>query len=372
VRQVDRAAVGDAFRVGDKVTFFPPDLKWDSVPRSLDTAPPILEVLGDDYPLLTEYDGGVAFSFDLLRAVALIPGQDRLAIATDGGLLHCRYPEGTFDPSSRGDCRLHYRDQGVSLLGLKHIENANGALWVLSGEDRTFRYDGARLISEADAVPSRQVCTMAGPLIARESGVEVAGRLFTSSNEPLGIGSHSLGHVVDLLYEPESKYAWLRSDRHAFKLRLSALAKTLPENHTLCLPAREERVQEPETPESDTELTQEPVAPKNNGESAPQPRACDQPRLYVFRGISGRPDIELQRYRVEADCALKENRLPEDSIELIELVQYLLKYRGFSPGRLDGLLGPHTADAIRRFENARGLTNDRTITYALLDTLQED
>jgi membrane-bound lytic murein transglycosylase B len=57
--------------------------------------------------------------------------------------------------------------------------------------------------------------------------------------------------------------------------------------------------------------------------------------------------------------------------ERVEL-QRLLAARGFDPQKTDGLVGPLTLEAIRRWQAARGLTPDGYMSPALLDRLRRE
>jgi putative ABC transport system substrate-binding protein len=54
----------------------------------------------------------------------------------------------------------------------------------------------------------------------------------------------------------------------------------------------------------------------------------------------------------------------------IRLIQQCLNDRGFRAGRVDGLIGPGTRGAIRRFQAAQGMEATGVIDFALLDRLQ--
>lgn len=55
---------------------------------------------------------------------------------------------------------------------------------------------------------------------------------------------------------------------------------------------------------------------------------------------------------------------------LVRSVQRILADHGYAPGRVDGLMGAATREAIRRFEAHRGLTETGTITRALINELE--
>jgi len=62
---------------------------------------------------------------------------------------------------------------------------------------------------------------------------------------------------------------------------------------------------------------------------------------------------------------------PELTNSLVRLVQRHLNDQGFDAGRDDGLIGPRTRAAIRRFQAARGLKTTGMIDFVLLDRLQD-
>ena len=43
---------------------------------------------------------------------------------------------------------------------------------------------------------------------------------------------------------------------------------------------------------------------------------------------------------------------------------------GFSPGRVDGIIGPNTIDAVRRYQQSEGLLPDGYASLAILDRLR--
>jgi peptidoglycan hydrolase-like protein with peptidoglycan-binding domain len=55
---------------------------------------------------------------------------------------------------------------------------------------------------------------------------------------------------------------------------------------------------------------------------------------------------------------------------LIELVQRHLQDLGYGPGPADGLIGPRTRDALRRFERDRGDEPTGAIDFRLLDQIR--
>ncbi|UYN96529.1 MAG: peptidoglycan-binding protein [Enhydrobacter sp.] len=60
-----------------------------------------------------------------------------------------------------------------------------------------------------------------------------------------------------------------------------------------------------------------------------------------------------------------------DSFEILEIQVRLLEL-AFDPGPLDGVAGPRTQAAIRRYEGARGEVGEGRVTRVLLDRLRRD
>jgi peptidoglycan hydrolase-like protein with peptidoglycan-binding domain len=58
------------------------------------------------------------------------------------------------------------------------------------------------------------------------------------------------------------------------------------------------------------------------------------------------------------------------SNRLVELVQHYLDDLGYAPGPLDGLIGPRTLDAVRRFQRDQGLAATGVLSFELLERLQ--
>lgn len=77
----------------------------------------------------------------------------------------------------------------------------------------------------------------------------------------------------------------------------------------------------------------------------------------------------------EADTALEPPGMPEQAAAApagdpqIVAVQRVLADLGYAPGRIDGQLGPQTEDAIRRFQQDRGLAPTGNLDNALLREL---
>jgi len=61
--------------------------------------------------------------------------------------------------------------------------------------------------------------------------------------------------------------------------------------------------------------------------------------------------------------------------EAVETLQKKLAAKGFNPGAADGIFGPKTDDALRRFQEAEGLTVDGIAgpnTYAALGLVEAE
>lgn len=102
-----------------------------------------------------------------------------------------------------------------------------------------------------------------------------------------------------------------------------------------------------------------------------------EPTPYVFRyegeiGPSSRDalQVSLVRCEVVGDGSHRLVETPVLSNRLVELIQRGLQDLGFDPGRPDGLIGPITRGAIRRFQIDQGVEPDGLITFALLDRIQ--
>lgn len=99
------------------------------------------------------------------------------------------------------------------------------------------------------------------------------------------------------------------------------------------------------------------------------PLPCDPGQPFVLRHDGSASWIELPRC-VQDNGALRVLDAPPLTNRLVLLVQQHLNDRGFDAGRHDGLIGPRTRAAIRRFQAAQGLKTTGMIDFALLDRLQ--
>lgn len=114
----------------------------------------------------------------------------------------------------------------------------------------------------------------------------------------------------------------------------------------------------------------EPLAAVETGRLRPtEGMACDPAQFFVLRHDASGSRIELPRC-VEDSGAVRMLDAPELTNPLVLLVQRHLNDQGFAAGRDDGLIGPRTRAAIRRFQAAQGLRTTGMIDFALLDRLQ--
>lgn len=101
----------------------------------------------------------------------------------------------------------------------------------------------------------------------------------------------------------------------------------------------------------------------------PEP-VCDPNEPYIFRHAASDREVALVRC-VAVDGTPQRLEAPPLSNALVLLIQTHLDALGFAPGPADGILGPRTRDAIRRFQTDRGLEPTGAITFDLLDRLLE-
>ncbi|TCT21458.1 ABC transporter substrate binding protein [Thiobaca trueperi] len=99
------------------------------------------------------------------------------------------------------------------------------------------------------------------------------------------------------------------------------------------------------------------------------PSPCDPGQPFVLRHDGSASRIELPRC-VQDNGAPRVLDAPPLTNRLVLLVQQHLNDQGFDAGRNDGLIGPRTRAAIRRFQTAQGLKTTGMIDFALLDRLQ--
>lgn len=97
--------------------------------------------------------------------------------------------------------------------------------------------------------------------------------------------------------------------------------------------------------------------------------ACD-PQQRGIPDAGSRSEIASERCANEPEIS-RPVAVPSLSRQRIRLVQQQLNARGFAAGRADGVLGPRTHDAIRRFQAAHTMETTGLIDSALLDHLQD-
>lgn len=127
----------------------------------------------------------------------------------------------------------------------------------------------------------------------------------------------------------------------------------------------------PPQPESREAVTrvQTPPTPEVPETTAVTERECDPAnRLVLFHPAVARP-LEL------SPCLLEEGvprQVPAPPLtnHLVELVQHQLRDLDYSPGPLDGLIGPRTREAVRRFQRDQGLAATGALSFDLLARLQ--
>jgi formate hydrogenlyase subunit 3/multisubunit Na+/H+ antiporter MnhD subunit len=96
---------------------------------------------------------------------------------------------------------------------------------------------------------------------------------------------------------------------------------------------------------------------------------CDPAEVFVLRHPAVSQPLEL------TPCILDQGipqRVPAPTLSnrLVELVQHHLNDLGYAPGPLDGLIGPRTLDAIRRFQRDQGLAATGVLSFDLLERIQ--
>jgi peptidoglycan hydrolase-like protein with peptidoglycan-binding domain len=63
-----------------------------------------------------------------------------------------------------------------------------------------------------------------------------------------------------------------------------------------------------------------------------------------------------------------ERRVPKD--QLMEVQSLLIKL-GFNPGPADGIIGPKTLEAVRKYQKSNGMEVDGKISEKLLEQLRK-
>lgn len=126
-----------------------------------------------------------------------------------------------------------------------------------------------------------------------------------------------------------------------------------------------------DAPSRSLEPEESELAPSESLALEPQPAepVCDPDEPYVFRHAASDRAVVLDRC-VSVDGTPQRRDAPPLSNALVLLIQTHLDARGFDPGPADGLIGPRTRDAIRRFQTDRGIAPTGAITFDLLDRLR--
>lgn len=104
--------------------------------------------------------------------------------------------------------------------------------------------------------------------------------------------------------------------------------------------------------------------------TAPEPfEVCDPSQPDEFSHAASGARIELERC-VLVDGAPQWTEAPPLTNALVRLIQLNLNALGYDAGPNDGLIGPLTRGAIRRFQTAQGAVPTGAITFELLDRLR--
>jgi formate hydrogenlyase subunit 3/multisubunit Na+/H+ antiporter MnhD subunit len=138
-------------------------------------------------------------------------------------------------------------------------------------------------------------------------------------------------------------------------------------------PRRPPVVQTPlerDTPEA--AATQPPSAPDEAvppAASAGEAPTCDPDEPFVFGHPAVAESLQLQQ------CASGPGQprpleAPPLTTALVDLVQRYLEDLGYDPGPVDGLIGPRTRDAIRRFQRGLGAAPTGAIDFRLLEAIR--
>ncbi len=110
--------------------------------------------------------------------------------------------------------------------------------------------------------------------------------------------------------------------------------------------------------------------PDDAGERPAASSVCDVDKPYLFRHQASDEAVSLVRC-IRVDGMPTRLDAPQITDRLVQLVQWQLADLGFTPGPIDGLLGPLTREAIRRFQTSQGLEATGAIDFDLLDRLQQ-
>jgi hypothetical protein len=96
---------------------------------------------------------------------------------------------------------------------------------------------------------------------------------------------------------------------------------------------------------------------------------CDPGRPFVFTHPDVADALRLQTCEQGPDGP-RRLRAPALTNTLVALVQRHLRDLGYDPGPVDGLIGPRTREAVRRFQRDAGEEADGLIGFALLERIR--
>ena len=88
----------------------------------------------------------------------------------------------------------------------------------------------------------------------------------------------------------------------------------------------------------------------------------------TFRGL--KEDAKLAVYKMKGMFS-KGGKFTA-SQQQVRKTQQLLRSEGYHPGRPDGIMGPQTVNALRRYQSANGLTITGKVGKVTLDSLGVD
>ncbi len=88
----------------------------------------------------------------------------------------------------------------------------------------------------------------------------------------------------------------------------------------------------------------------------------------TFRGLQ--EDAKTAAYKVKKSWPWGKKFTP--SRQQVRKTQQQLRSRGYQPGSADGLMGPQTISALRRYQSANGLTVTGKVDSDTLDSLGID
>ena len=85
--------------------------------------------------------------------------------------------------------------------------------------------------------------------------------------------------------------------------------------------------------------------------------------LVFFSAVSGAHAVDVSRLDMNAAPTLNQDQ--------VRRVQQALQKKGFTPGPIDGVLGPHTKSAIRKFQDRYAIQGNGDINNQTLFALGE-